>query len=106
MRKIKIKRKKLVRNVPKGAVEIYDKLCAIKAAGDDRIPEPRGGRCNEYNRLSYQLCDLLGVDRWQGSPLDCRTEMPPGYIANDSWKLQNWQAGYQAFRLLERASRT
>lgn len=106
MKKIKIKARKPVRHVPREAVAIFDKLCAIEAANLHRIPESRGGRKNEANRLKWKLCELMGgIDRWQSDPLWCSTVIPPPWVAANTSKLKAWERGYAARRMLERASR-
>lgn len=99
------RRTKLRRRVPKEAVALYEKLFAIRAQGLDAIHEKNGGRMIEYNRLSYRLCDIMGVDRWQGHPLDCGSPIAPSWIASIECRRVWYEQGYQARRLLERASK-
>ena len=105
--KIRFRRRriKLRRRVPKEAVHLFDRLLAIHAQGLDAIPETRGGRMNEYNRASYRLADLMGIDRWQGHPLDCGAPIAPDWIASNAYRKELYENGYKARRLLERASK-
>jgi hypothetical protein len=93
------------RRVVPEAVELFHRLLAIESQGLHEIPEMRGGRMNEWNRAQYRLCDLMRCDRWQGSPIDCGSPMPPPWIAASEHKSKKWAAGYKARLQLERASR-
>jgi len=78
---------------------------AIRAASMDTVFERNGGRGNEFNRLSYRLCELVRCDRWQGNPVQIDDPVPPGYIAVNAYKRALWQAGWNARCALERASK-
>jgi hypothetical protein len=93
------------KRVDSEAVQLFHRLLAIESQGLHRIPEMHGGRMNEWNKAQYRLCDLMKCDRWQGSPIDCTSPLPPDWIAVDSFKAKLWAEGYAARCRLERASR-